>query len=221
MAKLTISTIEAIVHNALVSKGYVAQDLDIVQRRADFVERVRCMALKAHNLTDEKLADVRAQADALNYEIGIFGVIAFSHSRSYFDVNIAGQTRRLYRSGQVSINSSRPEETTYRPMWAKDGVEYDDSKLSPFSGHQDFIVAAPAIREELDALNAEATLLRGEVDTTRATLKAYLRQFTTVEKLVKVWPEVVELLPPTVEKPVSNELALTPDDLNALCGLPK
>ena len=62
----------------------------------------------------------------------------------------------------------------------------------------------------------EATDKRDEIET---TVKGSISKFTTVEKLLKVWPEAKELIPETV-KPQTTEIVLVKDDLNKMLGLP-
>lgn len=62
----------------------------------------------------------------------------------------------------------------------------------------------------------EATDKCDEIET---TVKGSISKFTTIEKLLKVWPEARELIPETV-KPQTTEIVLVTDDLNKMLGLP-
>lgn len=62
----------------------------------------------------------------------------------------------------------------------------------------------------------EAMDKRDEIET---TVKGSISKFTTVEKLLKVWPEAKELIPETV-KLQTTEIVLVTDDLNKMLGLP-
>ncbi len=68
------------------------------------------------------------------------------------------------------------------------------------------------ITRELEANKEQRGVLSAEV---RGTLES----ITTIEKLVKVWPEAVALLPLDAPKPVTS-LAIATDHLNAKIGLP-
>lgn len=72
----------------------------------------------------------------------------------------------------------------------------------------------------IDANDAERRAIRGEYTTLKSTVFANLNKFGTVKKLVEAWPEIEPFLP-KVAKPAGTGLALSREDLNAICGLPK
>lgn len=63
---------------------------------------------------------------------------------------------------------------------------------------------------------SEATDKRDEIET---TVKGSISKFTTIEKLLKAWPEARELIPEMVESQ-TTEIVLVTDNLNKMLGLP-
>lgn len=218
MTRLTAAIRDGIIANAVETKGFKARDLAIVKKRAAFVERLRKFALTKYNLTDARIAEMEAQIEAMIEEVKFDGKkfirIEFSASNSTWDVNIAGQSRRLYRNGTCGGSAA--------PLFDSSIAEYDKCTYHPHYNESDFIVQSPKWREELDAINQEAESLREEYLNLQSTMLATLSNFTTVEKLLKAWPDVKELLPKSlpIGKQPGTDIALSVEDLNALCGIP-
>lgn len=219
MTRLTAAIRDSIIENAIKTKDFAGRDMAIVQKRADFAERLRLFILGEYGLTDERLAEVEAQVKALAKEVNHEGAqymrIYVDASNHRMDVNLAGQTRYIFRNGETNDRS-------FEPLFSKSKAEYDKSKYTPHTCESDFIVRDPKWREELDAINLEASKLREEYITMQSTLKATISGFTTVEKLLEAWPDAKELIPetlPIAKKPGTN-IALSVADLNALCGIP-
>lgn len=218
MTRLTASIRDGIIANAVKTKDFKGRDLAIVKKRAAFVERLRKFALKKYNLTDARVTEIIEQIESFQKELTFDGRkfvrVDFNGSNCTWDVNLAGQSRRLYRNGTCGGDA--------KPLFDSSEADYDKSTYHPHYNESDFIVHDPKWREELDAINLEAQKLREEYLNLQSTMAATLSNFTTVEKLLKAWPDVKELLPqstPIAKKP-GTDIALSVEDLNALCGIP-
>ncbi len=219
MARLTAAIRDGIIANAIKNKDFAGRDLAIVQKRADFVERLRKYALAQYGLTDARLIEIKKQIEELQNEVKHEGArfvrITFDSTNRAWDVNLAGQARRLYLDGTCSGES-------VKPLYSDSRVEYSDDKITPHFHESDFTVRDPKWREELDAIDLEAEQLREEYNTLKSTLRATISAFTTVEKLLEAWPDAKELIPETtpIAKQPGTGIALSVADLNALCGIP-
>lgn len=214
MARLTAAIRDGIIANAIKTKDFAGRDMAIVQKRADFTERLRQFALKTYGLTDARIAEIKNQIEAIQKEVTFDGNafirVDFAGSVSRWDVNLGGQRRRLSRNGQGE------------QLFDNHKAEYNSSLYHPHYNEDDFIVRDPKWREELDAIDLEAAQLREEYNTLKSTLTATISGFTTVEKLLEAWPDAKELIPetlPIAKKPGTN-IALSVADLNAMCGIP-
>lgn len=218
MARLTAAIRDGIIANAVKTKDFAGRDKAIVQKRADFAERLRLFILDAYGLTDDRLTEIKEQVKAIGDEVKFNGAqyarIWFDGGNYRMDVNLSGQTRHIYRNGQTN---DRACDSLFGNK-----AKYDETKYTPHTGESDFIVSDPKWREELDAIDKEAVQLRAEYDTLQSTLKATISGFTTVEKLLEAWPDAKELIPETtpIAKQPGTGIALSVADLNALCGIP-
>lgn len=219
MARLTAAIRDGIIANAIKTKDFAGRDMAIVQKRADFAERLRKLALSAYGLTDARIAEIKSQIKAMQDEVTFddkaFIRIDFSGTSRAWDVNMGGQRRRVYRDGTC-------QGDTTTPLFNYNKAEYDSSLYHPHYNENDFIVSDPKWREELDAIDLEAEELREEYNTLKSTLAATISGFTTVEKLLEAWPDAKELIPETtpIAKQAGTGIALSVADLNAMCGIP-
>lgn len=217
MTRLTAAIRDAIIVNAIEHKDFKSKEMAIVQKRADFIERLRIHVLQQFGLTDARIAEIKSEIEAMDKEVSFNGTafvrVRFDGTNTTWDVNMAGQRRRLRRNG-VRGNGAE--------MFSESQASWNKETYTPHYNEDDFVVRDPAWREELDAIDAEQDKLREDYNTLKSTMLATLSNFTTVEKLLEAWPDVKELIPetlPIAKKPGTN-LALSVADLNALCGLP-
>ena len=219
MARLTAAIRDGIIANAIKTKDFAGRDKAIVQKRADFIERLRQVALDAYGLTDARIAKIKSQIEAMQKEAAFdekaFFRVNFDGSNWAWDVNLGGQRRRLYRDGTYHNGSAQP-------LFSDSQAEYDKNRYHPHYNENDFIVSDPQWREELDSIDLEAEQLREEYNTLKSTLAATISGFTTVEKLLEAWPDAKELIPATtpIAKQPGTGIALSVADLNAMCGIP-
>lgn len=219
MARLTAAIREAIINNAVNTKDFSVRDKAIVQKRANFAERLRLFVLDQYGLTDARLSKIKSQIDDFRNEVTHNGasyvLFGFDAQKNRFDVNLAGQRRTIYLDG-------RSHDDSAKQLFSDSEAAYSREKYTPHTWEDIFIVKDPAWREELDAIDMEARSLREEYFTLQSTMKEALSNFTTVENLLKAWPDVKELIPETlpIAKKPGTGVSLSTSDLNALCGIP-
>lgn len=219
MTRLTAAIRDGIIENAIKTKDFAGRDMAVVQKRADFAERLRLFILGEYGLTDARLAEIELQVQAIQKEVThenwAYVRVGLDTCNYRIDANMSGQRRVVYRNGQTT-------DERFKQLFGDSKAEYDKGKFSPHTYEDDFIVRDPKWREELDAIDLEAAKLREEYNTLKSTLSATISGFTTVEKLLEAWPDAKELIPetlPIAKKPGTN-IALSVADLNALCGIP-
>lgn len=210
------SIIDAIIANASEKSGIKARDKDICARRSAVVLRIRDYFLKQAGLTVEELKLLEEMAKDVNERLKMFGYVDVRTDTRSFYVNVGGHHHNLrldgakygsYDKAASIFGDSKAEiDSYYAPGWAD-----VNTLVYPFD----------SARDELMALDNDAKVLRAEYDELVETVTAQVKPVRTIKALLKVWPEVIELLPPADKpKPKSTELALDVSTLNAICGVP-
>ncbi len=72
---------------------------------------------------------------------------------------------------------------------------------------------------KLVSLERGITKVKGEINDLKVAVRQTLNSVTTVNKLIKVWPESKELIPDSLDSP-STQLTVPVANLNKLIGLP-
>lgn len=210
------SIIDAIIANAAEKSGIKARDKDICARRSAVTLRIRDYFLKQSGLTVEEITLLAEMANDINERVKDFGYVDLRSHASSFAVNVGGHYHDLRLDGTkwgryddaatlFREDSAAKLDNNYAPGWAGPTPVY------PFD----------SARDELMALDNDAKVLRAEYDELVATVTAQVKPVRSIKALLKVWPEVIELLPPAEKpKPKSTELALDVSTLNAICGVP-
>lgn len=219
MTRLTKYIRNEIINNAVAGKKFKERDVEIVKRRAAFAEKMRQLTLKYFKLTDDQVLHAIVEIEHFQKKFsdsdGHQYVCVYTNTNSFHvNVNIGGQIRRIYRDGDSNHESA--------PLFRTSLIEFDGKLKTPYSGYA-FPVGTIEDREELDSIDEEAAELREEYEALKVSLHNVLIQFNTVEKLVKAWPEVKDLLPSDLNQPATTGtgLALDITTLNSICGLPK
>lgn len=147
-------------------------------------------------------------------------------------ITLGGQRREFYLDGdvnrepEISLTDITPmgfELANVIPLF-----EEREEKKPGTSRHYPYYLprSCPLLPSDhwfskaIDANDAERRAIRGEFTTLKSTVFANLNKFGTVKKLVEAWPEIEPFLPKNL-KPAGTGLALSREDLNAICGLPK
>lgn len=210
------SIVDAIIRNAAIKSGIAARDKDICARRSAVTLRIRDYFLKQSGLSIEDIVQLTESAKDINERVKNFGYVDLRTETSSFSVNVGGHYHDLHLDGTkrsrydeaatLFSDSKATVEHRFAPGWNRGGT-----LVYPFD----------SARDELMALDGEAKKLRAEYDTLCATVTAQVKPVRTIKALLKVWPEVAELLPEAEQpKPKSTEIALDVSTLNALCGVP-
>lgn len=147
-------------------------------------------------------------------------------------VYLAGQRREFYYDGDVD----REPELTVADITPRGyefanvaGIFEEREEIKP--GYGRFypfykLRSTPQLAADhwfvkaIEENDAERRAIRGEFTTLKSTVFASLNKFTTVKKLIEAWPEIAPFVPGAA-KPAGTGLALSREDLNAICGLPK
>ncbi|UGC98039.1 hypothetical protein [Oceanospirillum phage vB_OsaM_PD0307] len=197
MARLTIRIKEQITANALDKAGVVDARKALVERRAALAEAVRveswggAEALKA---AEKQVAKINKLVETLPKGSNIKAQ-KLGYSERSVDVAFGGmQTSIPFNGGEGERVFGR---TTYNRF---------------------LLPADHELTEEFNAIEAEQQRIDEQAATLNATVRAACDKVTTVEKLLKVWPEVAELVPAN-EKTPGTALAIPTDELNKLIGL--
>lgn len=117
-------------------------------------------------------------------------------------LNLAGMNLRLYFYGGLTSASGHSEGKHYR---------FTPSHFTIEGGH-------PLHQKFLD-LEADKHAYEDTEATIRGNVRSAVNSVSTVEKLVELWPEAIELLPAETAKPCTA-LAVQPAELNTMIGLP-
>lgn len=143
---------------------------------------------------------------------------------------VAKKMRDLYESVPQSIRNRFVEPLVYdsSPCFNVSGMAIDlrtsdaEALLCASNWHSRRI-AIPAVHElakRFTDWQAEEARIKEIEDAVRVNVLAMVSSVTTVEKLVKQWPEVVELLPADADRQVVALPTVKVDQLNAMIGIP-
>ena len=197
MARLTIKIKEQITANALAKAGVVDARKALVARRAALAEAVRVESWGG--------AETLASAEGVVEEIN--ALVAQLPKGSHIQEQKLG-----YREKSVDVAFGGMQ--TSIPFNGGDGdYVYGRTCYNRF-----LLPADHELTAEFNAIEAERQRIDDQAATLKATVRAACDKVTTVEKLLKVWPEVEELVPAN-EKAPGTALAIPTDELNKLIGL--
>lgn len=210
MTRLTAHIRDGIIAKAVETSGINERNRALVESRALFAEKIRQLCLTKEGVTD---ADLRKQVSAIKKYNNLFVTGNARHdTSSYFYVNLNGSGVCLNMDGSIGW------ETHLTEAYNK-GQE--DSKKAVFLPVRRPDIASAELLDEFMDLERLQEAVNNEVAVLRASVKAAVSKFTTVEKLLENWPEAKELLPEAEAKAAGTGLALDKDALNALCGIPQ
>lgn len=226
MSRLTQEIKKDLCRNLLKVSPLYQKAKDTLQKRADLVERIRQACLAQMNTTDAEIESIVQAVKAIK------GVASFvtpcvkvsrtaADKTTFVSVGIRGQSRDLSLHGV-----DRLWEKNRGTHYITD-VEYFGKGVSPARIPDRFVplerillVDANKFHDELCVSDVEIDCLFGELEAFRLKVMGALKDINTVKQLQKHWPDAVEYLPEIV-RPAKTEIAISVDDLNAICGLPK
>ena len=192
MTRITNAMKDAIVKNALLKSGVTDRTADVKEKRFDWAELARIHTLGgADKAREYKEINTHALQIYSSLPQGLKGNANIIERRMDIHLNLAGANLRVKLRGYTEVSSHREVITADSPLCQQ---FYD-------------------IEAEEKAACERGTIVENQV---RATLD----KFGTIKRLIEVWPEVKELLPPTTITPKSNLPAIQVAELNKLVGLP-
>lgn len=197
MARLTIKIKEQIAANAVAKAGVNAALSALCKRRAELAEQVRLFAWGGEeNAKAAKAFVVKVTKLLKKAPKGVRGSApSAGYPENRIDAAFGGlQTSIPFNGGEGDKVSRR---TTYDRV---------------------LLAADHELTTEFNAIEAGQQRLNDQKIEITAQVRAACEKVTTLEKLLKIWPEAVELVPKEV-KPASTALALATKDLNKLIGL--
>lgn len=143
---------------------------------------------------------------------------------------VAKKIRALYESVPQSIRGgfADPVCCDSHPFFNVAGMAIDlrtsdKERLLCAANNSYNRIAIPADHElakRFTEWQAEEARIKEIEETVRVNVLAMVNSVTTVEKLVKQWPEVVELLPANADRQVIALPTVQVDQLNTMIGLP-
>jgi hypothetical protein len=201
MTRLNSYIRAAILEKAIAKSSIKARADALKDRRIAFVEACRIDALggKAQAAKLEKLG---AKINKLIEDAGVSENIrrkSMFRTDYHIYLNIAG----LSTNGYFGHGFSYAHKEVY--------------KITP-ENHT--IIGGTPLHEEFLAIEHEDGAILSDQADLRNGVRAMINSVTTIEKLIEVWPEAVELMPDTVKPAGSNLPAVLPENLNKLIGLP-
>lgn len=208
MTRLNVDTRKAMVRKALTVAGIDGDLADLVTRRAALAEAIRVDALggpEAVKAIEREMKAIAKKAASKNLSNVCGYYVKAARTRHALDyINLGGMRVNLQYNGQHSEYPNIPADRVKKTPVPSE-VTYD---------------AEHRFTKEFLAIEADFETVTGRREGLRAQVRATLDQFTTVEKLLKAWPEASELLPDELGKPKAQLPVVQTKDLNCLLGLP-
>ena len=194
--RLTNSMRSEMAAKAVEKAGFPARQKEHEKKMAEWAEKCRVHALGGAEEAKKLAAfEKRFKKSAENYAKEVVGA-PFRRDYDMY-MNVAGKRFHAQFSGsnlyKSRIYKTCPQECT--------------------------LPASHSLAEAFEILEAEREKFENEREALRQRVRAALDSCTTVEKLLKVWPEAKELLPAPL-KPTPKLPAVPVNELNVQIGLP-
>lgn len=205
---------DAMIAKALETSGIAPEQRQLIDDRSAFAWKIRQIELDRLGLTDETLHSIKSKVEELNNRSGSFIGINIYNSNcgnagSYLSANLSGYAVDLYYNGSDCGENTHLNDTV-KPIC-------DGGPFNLRSGRIN--VADVSLRDEFSEMQSRQSTIEAKESELTDTLKAKLKSFRTVGALLENWPEASELLPGSL-KDKGRDLALAPETLNAICGIP-
>lgn len=205
---------DAMIAKALETSGIAPEQRQLIEDRSAFAWKIRQLELDRLGVTDENIQAIKKHIEKLEDNAGKFlGVNIYqsncSNDGSFLSANLSGFSVSLYYNGS---ENGEPTHLSDKVKHAYEGgpSNYRGGRLN---------VADIAIRDEFSAMQSRQSKIEAKESELTDTLKAKLKSFRTVGALLENWPEAAKLLPESL-KDKGRDLALSPETLNAICGIP-
>lgn len=212
MARLTNNLKSAIVNNLVENKNFKERQIKLMREIADISFEIYTHIVKEKGLTLGKVMHQVNKVNEINNALSGFSRFVPNNGNGFFIAVMGGERRTIYLNGRTDTRLiSYPEEGF---------VTYFDGYILPVGQPN---VTDIKLREKLDNVKSRYLDLDEEIKDFTVTVETAVSKFTTVKKLVEAWPEVESMIPKDIIAPVTKgtQVAISREDLNAICGLPK
>lgn len=205
---------DAMIAKALETSGIAQEQHQLIDDRSAFAWKIRQIELDRLGLTDEALHGIKSKVEELNNRgssfigINIYNSIC-GNAGSHLSANLSGYAVDLYYNGSEFGEDTHLNDTV-KPSCEGGPFNFRGGRLS---------VADISLRDEFSEMQSRQSTIDAKESELTDTLKAKLKSFRTVGALLENWPDAAELLPESL-KEKSRDLALAPETLNAICGIP-
>lgn len=202
MTKLTKAVKEQIIRNAVIKSGLIDEHNKIIQRRAEWANNVRLFAIGGVD-EEKKLIAINEQYITMRESVpnvlkGDLRKPVKTDNDIY--VNVAGISFTALFNGQLGYDKS---EHIY--------------KITP---NNTVLLADNPLVAEFHEIHNQQEDYENKLSDLKNSVNGVIANITTVKKLLDVWPEAKELLPPDIEKQTVQLPMVQTADLNKLIGLP-
>jgi hypothetical protein len=230
--RLTKDIKNQLITNLLKQAPLGLRAIACMEERRDVVETARLLCLAAEKTTDLEIRDLREKikrqgAAVDNSFVKVHATVYEVDKDNYhsytIDFAVGGEVQCRMLDGfdryyQPGIGRRALHDGEYFGWWLYELAEFED--VGYFLPRERVLLEAdPALQARIAKVDAEYRDLFSEVVAWRATMRSNLAAVNTSEKLREVWPDAFPFLPPEAKK--ETAVALSPETLNALCGLPK
>lgn len=205
--RITKSLKEIIVKKAIEKSGILEEFADLRVARAAWAEKCRIDALGgAEKAAEIETKKVQLEELLLTVKASCIRNIHIIREDDDIYLNVAGMHLRARFNGTAG-----DDEINHYNV-------HSVEKITP-ANHT--IIGGSPLAIEFDELLAKQRDLNKRHKDLRLQVMAAVSKFTTTEKMIKVWPESVELIPATDPEVQKAQLpALLTEELNKLIGLP-
>lgn len=218
--RLTKSVCEEIINNSLIQSGIIKREKTISEIIAKLAEDCRIHAFGGVNILNDMLDTaemirglMKDLPEQINYQE------FYLNKSEWISVSFGGMSVYLHYKGSFSDSNTRyttikNNEPSYTSGFAKKYL----SKISPnkkllLSESNKFSLRFETIHQKMEKLKKERSELISQ-------LNAALSTYTTINALLKDWPDMKPLIPLPPEKLVKHLPAVQVKELNKMIGLP-
>lgn len=222
MTRLTKETKKTLCENLLRVSPLYQKAKDTLINRVKLVERIRLACLSQEGTSDEEISAVVEKVNKIK-AIKNFAepdIRMATTLSSTLEIGINGERRDLSTRGvdRLWSNTRYSHRITDTEYFGKEIIPSDiPSGFVPIN--RVLLKNADNFYDELLSSDSQIASLLDELEEFRLKVMGALQPINTVKQLEKHWPDAVPHLP-IIVRPTKTEIALSPDALNAICGLP-
>lgn len=230
--RLTKDIKEVLITNLLKQSPLGLLAIACLKERRDIVAAVRQLCLEAEKTSD---AEVRSFGHAIEREskthgnkfvvarVGCTEVVKEKYHSLRLSFAVGGEQHSRHVDGHdreyvTGRGGCYLWETHFFGRWLREDYQFSgEAYYIPFT--QVLLPADQKLQARIAKSDAEYAALFDEVLGWRTTMRSNLDKVNTSEQLREQWPDAFPFLPPETKK--QTAVALSPETLNAMCGLPK